>query len=302
MSPLLFDLSSAPGMAASLCERLVWQRGELSQRHFPDGESYLRLLDPVAERDVAFLCTLDRPDPKIPPLLFAAATAREQGARSVGLIAPYLAYMRQDRAFQEGEAITSAIFAELISQRFDWLATVDPHLHRYPDLSRIYSVPAIAATASDAIARWIKSEIDRPVLIGPDEESGQWIEAIARRAGAHHVTLHKDRTGDLSVAVSGDRLTDVHGGTPVLADDIASSARTMIEAVRAVRESGLGPPVCVAIHAIFAGDGYDRLLAAGPVRIASTNTVSHATNVIDVSGALATAARDAMFRSSGVQR
>jgi ribose-phosphate pyrophosphokinase len=50
------------------------------------------------------LCSLDRPDDKFLPLMFAAAKARDLGATSVGLVSPYLACMRQDRRFRPGEA------------------------------------------------------------------------------------------------------------------------------------------------------------------------------------------------------
>jgi ribose-phosphate pyrophosphokinase len=75
------------------------------------------------------------------PLLFAADTARDLGARRIGLVAPYLAYMRQDIRFHAGEAVTSRTFAAILSRHLDWLVTVDPHLHRYHELSEIYRIP-----------------------------------------------------------------------------------------------------------------------------------------------------------------
>ena len=88
-------------------------------------------------------------------LLFAADAARQLGARKVGLVAPYLCYMRQDRSFKPGEAVTSRSFAALLSRACDWLVTVDPHLHRYKSLSEIYAIPARALHAGPAIADWI---------------------------------------------------------------------------------------------------------------------------------------------------
>ena len=137
MKPLLFDLGAAGGLADQICASLSIDKGEIELRRFPDGESYVRLASDVAGRDVLMLCSLDLPDEKILPLLFAAAAAREQGAGRVGLIAPYLAYMRQDRSFRPGEAVTSSAFARILSTAFDWLATVDPHLHRHPSLETI---------------------------------------------------------------------------------------------------------------------------------------------------------------------
>jgi ribose-phosphate pyrophosphokinase len=290
VSTVLFEMSAAPGLADALGAGLGSERGELQQRRFPDGESYLRFVTPVAGRKVVLLCTLAQPDDMIPSLLFAAAAARAQGAASVGLVAPYLPYMRQDKAFLTGEAVTSVTFAQLLSGHFDWLVTVDPHLHRYRELGEIYSIPATAASATAVIADWIALNVQQPsVIIGPDEESRQWVERIAQGIGATPTVLRKQRSGDFSVAIDGQALARLGPGNVVLVDDIASSARTMIEAVRLVKAEVSLAPVCVVVHPIFAGDAYERLLAAGAGRVVSTNTIAHPSNAIDVTGTLADA-------------
>ena len=289
MRPLLFALNAAPHVAESLCRQGGLDRGALEQRRFPDGEAYVRLLDSPRDRQVVLLCSLDRPDEHILPLLFAADAALQQGALGVGLVAPYLAYMRQDTAFQPGEAVTSATFARLLSDRVDWLVTVDPHLHRYAALDAIYSVPAIAASAAGPVARWIRAHVERPLIVGPDVESRQWVDRIAALVEAPSAVLRKTRRGDYDVSIQGDAGPADEGRTPVIVDDIASSARTMIEAVRGVRAAGHPPPVCVAVHALFVGDAFARLIESGPAELVTTNTVAHATNGIDVSAQLAAA-------------
>lgn len=294
MKPVLFQLSAAAGLAEALCRELDAEQGELSRRSFPDGESYLRFVTPVRDRAVILLSTMDQPDPKIPAMLFAAAAAREQGATSVGLVAPYLAYMRQDKAFQPGEAVTAVSFARVMSAHMDWLATVDPHLHRYKSLADLYSVPAVAAAAAKPIADWIGANVPDPVIVGPDEESAQWVEAIARLAQAHSVVLRKVRHGDLAVSIDGEALQAISGGNLVIVDDIASSAGTLIEATRLVRDAVRADPICVVVHPLFACDAYDHLKSSGARLIVSTNTVAHPSNAIDIALPLAQAAREAM--------
>ena len=293
MKPLLFDLHSAPGLADRLASALEADAGELSRRQFPDGESYLRFDTPVGGRDIILLCTLDRPDSKLAPLLFAAEAAKAQGARSVGLAAPYLAYMRQDKQFHPGEAVTSKSFAGLLSGAVDWLATIDPHLHRYPTLSALYRIPAIAGSAVAELGAWIGDNVEQPVIIVPDEEIRQWVDRIAGIAGATSVVLRKERSGDYNVAIDGEALDHLQRGTPVIVDDIASSARTLIETVRLLAGHGHKSPICAVVHAIFAGDSYQRLSDSGVGRVASTNAVSHETNAVDISAPLAEAIRSA---------
>ena len=298
MKPILFSLHAAPGLAERLCREQRLEAGEIERRRFPDGESYVRLLTPVDGRDVVLLSSLDRPDEKTLPLLFAADAARRQGARSIGNAAPYLAYMRQDKAFRPGEAVTSLTYARLLSDHCDWLVTVDPHLHRYPSLADIYSVPAIAASAVAPIAEWIGANVEGPLLIGPDEESAQWVGRIAHLANAPSAVFRKKRSGDLEVSIAGTQLSAPDRATPVIIDDIASSARTMVEAVRALRDGGRPAPFCVAVHAIFAGDAFERLVAAGPAGIVSTNSVAHPSNPIDSAGPLGKALEQALAARS----
>ncbi len=234
-APILFALPGNEALAPCLAEGLGSELGEIEVRHFPDGESYVRFGNEVEGRPIVLLATLDRPNDKVLALIFAAMAAREQGARSIGLIAPYLAYMRQDRRFRPGESVTSRHFAKLVSGAFDWLVTVDPHLHRYKALSEIYSIPATTVASAPLLAEWIKHNVTDAVLIGPDEESRQWVAEVARDAGgAPFTVLNKIRRGDRDVDVSLPNKKILEGRTPVLVDDIVSTAGTMAEAVRHV--------------------------------------------------------------------
>ena len=140
---IFIALPGNDAMAAALAARTGGAVAALETRAFPDGETYLRLHGDVGGKSVAIVCSLDRPDGKFLPLAFTAAMARDLGAGRVGLVAPYLAYMRQDRRFKSGEAVTSGSFARLLSSSVDWLVTVDPHLHRHASLDEIYDDPYI---------------------------------------------------------------------------------------------------------------------------------------------------------------
>jgi ribose-phosphate pyrophosphokinase len=273
--------------AASLAKRLDAEVGAVTWRRFPDGETYVRIDAPMTGRATILVCTLSRPDEKMLPLLLTAATAKDLGASRVGLVAPYLAYMRQDARFQPGEGVTSAYVARLLSQAVDWLVTVDPHLHRRRSLAEVYSIPTRVARAAPLIAKWIRRHVPSPVVVGPDGESAQWAQAVADEAGAPSVVLNKTRRGDREVEVSFPDAERWKGYTPVVVDDLISTAHTMIETVGHVKRAGLPAPICVAVHAVFAERAYADLVAAGPARVLTCNTVPHASNGLDATGLLA---------------
>ena len=126
MSRLILPLPGNEPFAAQLADALGAELGAIETRHFPDGESYVRLHGDPSGRAVDLVCSLAQPDRQFLPLVFAADAARELGASAVNLVAPYLAYMRQDIRFQPGECISSLSFARLLSSTFDTLLTVEP--------------------------------------------------------------------------------------------------------------------------------------------------------------------------------
>jgi ribose-phosphate pyrophosphokinase len=290
-SPVIIAMPRNEAMAEKLAKLLRANIGQLELRAFPDGETYLRFITDVSTRAIILICTLDRPNEKILPLIFAAATARELGATNVGLVAPYLAYMRQDRRFHPGEAVTSREVAHLLSRAFDWLVTVDPHLHRYGSLAEIYRIPTRVVHAAALMSQWIKANVSNPLIIGPDSESAQWVSAVARDADAPFAVLQKVRLGDRKVEISVEGLPDLAGQTPVLVDDIISSGRTMIEAVRLLKKRGGLAPVCIAVHGLFADDS-NLLLEQIGARVVTSNSIYHVTNGMDVGKLLAESVRE----------
>ncbi|HBL93813.1 MAG TPA: phosphoribosylpyrophosphate synthetase [Hyphomonas sp.] len=271
---IYIPLPGNEAMASELASLTSSELGALELRRFPDEETYVRIASDVSGKAVELVCTLARPDPQLPGLLFAAYTARELGASSVGLIAPYLAYMRQDKRFSDGESVSSRHFARLLSGAFDRIVTVDPHLHRIHDLDEVFSINTKVVHAAPALADWIKAHVDKPLIIGPDSESEQWVSDVAERAGAPHLVLSKVRHGDRDVEVTAPGLENWAGHQPVLVDDIASSGRTMIEAAQHFETAGFPKPVCVVVHPLFADDAYTALRSMSS-RVVSTNAISH---------------------------
>ncbi|MYN12789.1 ribose-phosphate diphosphokinase [Pusillimonas sp. TS35] len=290
MNRILIPFPADTALAATAAPVLHARIAPLGWRHFPDGESLITLDDELRGADVAILASLHDPDPIALPLRFAAQTAREFGARTVGLIAPYLGYMRQDTRFHRGEAVSAPLFAQFLEQSFDWLVTVDPHLHRTSQLDALYGIPCTHVRAAPMLANWIAANVPDAMLIGPDSESEQWVASIAKHAGLPYQVLSKQRRGDYDVDVSLPDAAAARGHTPVLVDDIVSSGRTILQTMSHLQRMTLPPAVLVAIHPVFAGDAYEKLQQAGLSRIVSTDTIPHASNAISIGPEIAIAA------------
>lgn len=275
-------LARAAGLAPACIERHRFPDDELRLRLPVDGGGGLPLR-------VVLFRSLVRPNEKLIELLFAARTARALGARHLTLVAPYLAYMRQDMAFHPGEVVSQRVLGEFLAGLFDAVITVDPHLHRVASLAE--AVPtrqAVALSAAPLLADLIASRCTTPVLIGPDDESAQWVGAAAAQHGFEHAVCHKRRHGDHDVDIELPPLA-LTGRAAVLIDDVASSGRTLARAAALLRQAGAASVDVAVTHALFADDALPVIRAAGVGRVWSTDCIAHPTNAVSVAPLLAAA-------------
>jgi ribose-phosphate pyrophosphokinase len=288
--PLLVALPGAEHLVHGMRKHWHCEAGTLELHRFPDGECCPRFAQDLRGRDLVLVACLDNPDAKLFALYLCARTARELGAVSVGLVLPYLPYMRQDQPFRPGEGTNARHVGAWLSSWADWLVTVDPHLHRIGHLDEVYGIPSLVVSSAAPLADWIGEHVSQPVIVGPDQESAQWVGEVAGLLDCPMVVMRKERAGDRSVHITLDGAILPAGRTPVLLDDIAASGHTLAAALQVLHDAGASAPVCIVVHPLFAGDAVAVLRRVGTARLVSSNTILHDSNAVDICGPLARAA------------
>ncbi|ACG76876.1 phosphoribosylpyrophosphate synthetase [Phenylobacterium zucineum HLK1] len=253
---------------------------------FPDGETLPRV--PETAPTVIVYRSLDRPNPKLMPLMLACDAWRRAGAQRLVLVAPYLCYMRQDTVFEPGQSLSRDVIGALLGARFDRIVTVNPHLHRTSDLSAVFGCDADALSAAEDLARTLGGD-GEPVVVGPDVESAPWAADVAGFLGAPSLTLAKRRRGDREVELSVPDPAMVAGRRAILVDDICSSGATLALAARRLVAAGAASVEIAVTHALFEPSADARLRAAGVQRIVSTDSCPHPTNAVALAPLLAVA-------------
>jgi ribose-phosphate pyrophosphokinase len=272
---LFFEDERAP--ATRLAQASGLTPHQIERHRFPDGELKLRL--PAAlPRQVVVLRSLNDPNEKLVELLLLATTARTLGAQHLTLVAPYLAYMRQDLAFHAGEVISQRVVGSFIAGLFDALITVDPHLHRVSTLAQAVPVAQpLVLSGAPLLGDWIALHRANALLIGPDEESAQWVAQAAQRHGFDYAVCHKTRHNDHAVQVQLPQV-DVAGRQVVVMDDVISTGHTVAQATKMLLAAGARSVDVAVTHALFATGALALLKQAGVGEIWSTDCIAHASN------------------------
>jgi len=285
---LLLHFDDEAQLAKALAGALGWPCAAVRCHHFPDGELKLTLPRVLPER-VVLLRGLHQPNAKLAALLMTAPAARELGARHLSLVAPYLAYMRQDMEFNPGEAVSQRHIGRALAAWFDAVVTVDPHLHRVTSMDEV--VPGrrgLAVTAAPLLGGLAARLVPGALLLAPDAEADQWVRAAAQAHGLDFAVCHKERHGDRDVHVT-LRGADVRGRAVVLLDDVASTGRTLVSAAQGALASGAASVDVAVTHGLFIGDALAQVHAAGVRHVWSSDCVPHASNAVSVVPLLAEA-------------
>ncbi|MBN1644948.1 ribose-phosphate diphosphokinase [Candidatus Woesearchaeota archaeon] len=287
MKTIVLGGTNSKELARKLARKSKAKYGHLIVDHFPDGERYIRLPFDVKDKKIILVESMfPNPDLIMIETIFAARTCKELGAKQVILVAPYLAYLRQDKRFHPRECWSNRIMAALLTCA-DKIIVIDPHLQRISKLSEIFRISSKRISANKVLGEYIKKNIKNPLILGPDLESFQWAQKIADMIRVQSTVLRKKRYTSRHVKIKLKNGHEIKNRNIVIIDDIISSGHTMIEVIKQARKKGAKTITCMAVHGIFAENAYNKMKKAGATRIITTNTIQNKTSKIDVSGVIA---------------
>lgn len=288
MQTLIISCSNSRELAQKIARHAKLQFNALIIKNFPDGELYVRYPIDVRNKKIILVQSMHpQPNEALTESLLAIHTAKKQGAKEVILIAPYLAYLRQDKQFHKGECVSNSIIAQLLSAA-DRIITIDPHLHRINRLSQIFTTKTTTLSAMQPIANYIQQHHINALLIGPDAESAQWASRVAQSTGLPFIVLHKKRYTARSVRTN--ITANVRRKNVIIIDDIISTGHTMLEPIQHLKKLGAKNITCIAVHGLFVENAMALIKKTGATAL-STNTITTPASKIDISQLLANALR-----------
>lgn len=288
-TPSIYTFPTYQQQGQALAKALNYPCYDISIHHFPDKESRVTLPETKTEH-IIFYLSLDYPNNKLIELLLVCKTARKQGCKRLSLVTPYLSYMRQDKSFNSGEAISQQVIGQWLSELVDDVITVDPHLHRIASLDTVIpNTNNQTLTACSNLGEFVKSLNKKVHLLGPDEESLQWVKQVAKISGSSYSVATKQRYSDTEVKVQlpGHAEQDYKNQYIILIDDVISTGHTVAETAIKLYTAGAKQVDVLVTHALFTNGAMKTLLNANIKNIWSSDSISHETNKISLTNLLA---------------
>jgi ribose-phosphate pyrophosphokinase len=259
-------------LAEKISRRINIPLGQIEISRFPDGEVFVRILENVRGWDV-FLIQPTVPDPNesLMELLVMIDAFRRASAERITAVIPCYAYARQDRKDQPRVPISAKLVANLIAAAgVDRVLTVDLHAGQVQGffdipLDNLYAFPVF----SDYVCTL---NLRDPVVVSPDVGGIKLAASFSSRLKLPLAAVDKRRLSDLEVEATGI-IGNVKGCDVVLVDDMVTTAGSLAEASRIVKEFGARDVYACATHGILVGPAMERLEKSQIKQLIITDTV-----------------------------
>ncbi|MBI2659358.1 ribose-phosphate diphosphokinase [Candidatus Woesearchaeota archaeon] len=284
---LIVSCSHGKHLGPLIAKKSNIRHSNLHVDKFPDNELRVRFDTNLKNKNAVLVQSFyENISDCIIEAILAAKTAEELGAKKIILAAPYFPYMRQDKRFHKGEAVSQVIITGLIDKYFNAVHLMDPHLHRKNKLENIFKIKPKKLTANNLIAGYIRKHVKNPVIIGPDEESYKWAKNVAEIINSESIILNKKRYSSYHVKIKLNKKISLKNKNAVIVDDIISTGHTILETAKILKKLGAKKIYCICVHGIFVSNALSKLKKA-KINVISTNTIPNKAAKIDVSGVIA---------------
>ena len=240
-----------------------WEFIKPEIKKFPDGEIYVRV--PEIDDDVILIQTT-YPNDKIIELFLLQDALREMGVKKIITVVPYFGYSRQDKIFNQGEAISARAMAKHIALNADAVISID--LHALSILSW-FDVPTVHLHATVPISKYLSSK-NVEVVISPDKGGYERAKLVAEKMNVEFDYLEKTRLSGTDVVIKPKNL-DVDGKIVGIVDDIISTGGTIARASEQLRDQGAKKIYAVCTHGLFINNAIENMKKTDD--FASTDTI-----------------------------
>jgi len=268
----LFTGRASPELAQKVSDYLQIPLGRGRTELFPDSELMVKVEEDVRGRDCFVMqSTCHTVNAHLMELFIWIDCLRRASASRVTAVIPYFGYARQDRKDEGRTPITAKLVANLMERAgADRVVSVDLHAAQ---VQGFFDIPVDHLSASPVLLKWFKSlKLENRVFVSPDVGNVKRAQVYANVLGGEICIIDKRRVSG-STTKAAHIIGDVRDKNVFMVDDMITTAGTVTEACRILKDNGARDIYVAATHAVFAGPAMERLSKAPLTKIAVTDTI-----------------------------
>lgn len=270
----IFAGRAGRALGTSMCEHLDLPLGRATTELFPDGELIVKVEEDVRGRDCFVVQSTCHPvNTTLMELLIYIDCLRRASAKRITAVLPYFGYARQDRKDEGRVPITAKLVANLITAAgAHRVLCMDLHAAQ---IQGFFDLPVDHLAAAPVFYQYfrdIRDQMGDIVVVSPDVGNVKVAKSFATLLNADMAIIDKRRVSGEHVA-STTLIGDVRGRTVLMFDDMISTAGTVCEAARLVKDYGATDVIAACTHPVMVGLAMQRLSEAPISRLIITDTI-----------------------------
>ena len=261
-------------LAERICQHLDLPVGQGHTDMFADGEIIVKVEEDVRGRDCFVVQSTYHPvNAHLMELLIYIDCLKRASAKRITAVIPYFGYARQDRKDEGRVPITAKLVANLITAAgADRVLTMDLHAAQ---IQGFFDIPVDHMQAAPVLLQYVtevRDELGSLCLVSPDVGNMKVASHFANMLNCDLAIIDKRRHSGSQVTAA-HIIGEVAGRTVLMVDDMITTAGTICEAAKLVKEHCARDVVAAATHPVLVGLSMERLAESPISRVIITDTI-----------------------------
>lgn len=269
----IFSGSAHTELAQEICDILNVPLGNLYIHKFANDNLKIKIEENVRNADVYVI------QPSCAPvadglleLLITIDALKHASAEHITAVTPYYPYVRSDKKDEPRISITARLVADLIETAgADRIIAMNLHA---PQIQGFARIPADQLMALPLFVDYFtERDLSNTVAVATDAGGAKMVAEYAGRMKLPLAIIDKRRSADDDKAEVRNVVGEVQGKDCIIFDDEVSTAGSLVEAVKLLKEFGARDVRAGIVHAVLVGPAIERIRNSELAELVVTNTL-----------------------------
>jgi len=268
----IFSGTSNQPLAEAICKYIGIELGKCDVTRFPDGETFVKILENVRGQDAFIVQSTSPPtNHHLMELFIMMDALRRASASRITAVLPFYGYARQDRKDQPRVPITAKLVANLlVAAGANRVLTMDLHAQQ---IQGFFDIPVGHLYAAPVMYQYLKQmQVGDLVVVSPDVGGLKMAYAYSQVLSAGLAIVAKRRKSATEVE-SLTVIGEIRGKNVLMVDDLTETAGTLTTAAALLKRKGAKRILACVSHVLLNDLGVERLRKSSIDELITTDTV-----------------------------